>query len=373
MNVTGEVWIGDSSNGTLTMTGGTLGLNESWFEVGRGIAGGPATFNFLGGTVVKPSSNIAAVVVGWCPASSGMPIINMSGNALLDLPGGEFWIGEGSGNAGQMTMSNNATVNIANWFCVGRDFATGTLTINGGTINKSGLNFIVVGSLSGTGTVTQYAGTVNNPAILYLGEATGTGTYYLNGGLLQAAQVVSGTTTNPGAAVGNLYLNGGILQASAASTDFMTVNGTATLNVLIQSAGAKIDTNGFDVTINKILAFDPASTGGGLTKQGSGTLTITQNATYTGNTTASAGILDMLDINTPSATVTVEGGAELTARSVKCNTVTLGAGSTLIIKALPGGPTAALSISPVPEPGTLVLLAMAGLAMIFAKWRKKRP
>ena len=194
------------------MSGGTVGLNESWFEVGRGVSGGPATFNFSGGSVVKPSSNIAGVVVGWCPASSGTHAINMSGNALFDLPGGEFWIGDGSGNAGQLTMSDTATINISSWFCVGRDSATGSLTMNGGVINKLGINNIILGSLNGTGTVTQNAGTVNNPAILYLGEGTGSGTYYLNGGLLQAAQVASGTTGNPGAAVGNLYLNGGILQ-----------------------------------------------------------------------------------------------------------------------------------------------------------------
>ena len=146
----------------------------------------------------------------------------------------------------------------------------------------------------------------------------------------------------------------------------MTVNGTATLNVLIQSGGAKIDTNGFDVTINKILAFDPASTGGGLTKQGSGTLNITVNATYTGNTTVNAGVLDMLDLNTHSATVTVTGvGTELNVNSLHANTITLGPGATLSIAAIPGGPSASFrSITPVPEPATWILLALAVMGLV---------
>ena len=159
---------------------------------------------------------------------------------------------------------------------------------------------------------------------------------------------------------------------TAASTDFMTTLGTgAALTVMVQHNGAKIDTNTFDVTINQILAPDTGSTGGGLTKLGSGTLTIAQNATYTGDTTVSAGILDMLNINTPTANVTVAAGSELTASSIVANTVTLGVGSRIVIKPLPGGPLAPGSITAVPEPNVLVLLAIAAMTTLMAVWRKK--
>ena len=102
-------------------------------------------------------------------------------------------------------------------------------------------------------------------------------------------------------------------------------------------------------------------------------MTVTQNSTYTGNTTVNAGVLNMLDLNTPSATVTVTGaGSELNVKSLTANTITLGAGATLTIAAIPGGPSAGgMSISPVPEPATWAMLMLAAMGLGIY-WRRSR-
>jgi autotransporter-associated beta strand protein len=65
--------------------------------------------------------------------------------------------------------------------------------------------------------------------------------------------------------------------------------------------GLTVDTNGFDVTIPKLLATDVTSLGGGLTKTGSGILTLTSANTYTGDTNIKQGDL-RINVNHSSAT-----------------------------------------------------------------------
>lgn len=63
------------------------------------------------------------------------------------------------------------------------------------------------------------------------------------------------------------------------------------------NSGANIDTNGFNVTVAQPLLHSTiggdAATDGGLTKLGTGTLTLTGASTYTGATTVSAGTLNV--------------------------------------------------------------------------------
>ncbi len=76
-----------------------------------------------------------------------------------------------------------------------------------------------------------------------------------------------------------------LIEASGDSATFMT----GLNNAYVQAGNAYIDDGGFAITIGQALLTDPVSTGGGLTKSGTGTLTLTGASTYTGNTTISAG------------------------------------------------------------------------------------
>jgi hypothetical protein len=70
--------------------------------------------------------------------------------------------------------------------------------------------------------------------------------------------------------------------------------------------------------------------------------------------------------------IEVINGGELLANSISVDTLTVGAGSIVTINALPDGPTAGGGgLQAVPEPSTLVLLALAGLALVGGCLRRK--
>jgi autotransporter-associated beta strand protein len=89
-----------------------------------------------------------------------------------------------------------------------------------------------------------------------------------------------------------LNLNGGTLKPTAASGNFINLRFSGnTTPVNVKAGGAIFDTNGFNITVAALLVAAADSPGGGLTKTGNGTLTLSANNTYTGVTTLSAGTL----------------------------------------------------------------------------------
>jgi autotransporter-associated beta strand protein len=96
-------------------------------------------------------------------------------------------------------------------------------------------------------------------------------------------------------------------------------------------------------------------------KIGGGTLTLTVQPTYTGDTTVNEGSLTVVGaIDTPASDVFVATGATLNAASIVADTLTIG-----------GAPHATANAAAVPEPGTFVLLALAGMAALLAALRRK--
>jgi autotransporter-associated beta strand protein len=93
-----------------------------------------------------------------------------------------------------------------------------------------------------------------------------------------------------------------------------------------------------------------------LMKTTAGTVTLTGPLTYTGDTIVNAGTLNVTNL-TASPHVYVATGATLNATSIVADTLTI------------GGPQLA-SAAAVPEPSTLLLLALAGLGALPA-WRRK--
>jgi len=208
---------------------------------------------------------------------------------------------------------------VNNWLVVGRNSATanGTLILNSGTITKTGGGNVVVGSLGATGLLVVNGGQLFNNANLWLGEnGTANGTLMLNGGLLQATQIrIQGATP----ASSTAYFNGGILQASGASADFIA----APTVPVIQAGGLVLDNNGFDLTIASVLVEDTVtpSTGGGLTKLGAGTLTLSGVNTYPGPTIVSNGTLrvdgNLVGVVTVKSGAALRGGGTIGAISIE--------------------------------------------------------
>lgn len=212
-------------------------------------------------------------------------------------------IGSGTSGTMQITGGTFSTLGAVGQDIIGNgNSSTGILTINGGNFigTNAGTN---LGIGTGTGRVSTLnvqsgsatmAGLTMNSTLATI-NLSGTGTLSVN-----SISKVSGATAN-------INFDGGILQARASTTTFLT--GLNTASVL--SGGAKIDTNTFNITIGQSLLTHGTSTGGGLTKIGSGTLTLSGTNTYTGATTLSAGTLSIAasnNIGAAASNLVFDGG-----------------------------------------------------------------
>ena len=318
-NVKANTWMiigetvngGGGSTGVVNQTGGTVtnaatdAGGRLWLGSQEGAAGGGAssgTYNLMGGTLNARGVAIGRHYTGTIAQSGGVANItqggedttigtfagstgayNLSAGTLNNA--GNFQVGS-AGN-GTMTVSGG-TMNSAGWLSVGRfGGGIGTMAVSGGTVNHNDNTTSMIVGEEGTGTLTV-SGTgsvnVNSTLGLRIGHtAAGNGTINLNGGTLAANFIQK---SNAGS-LAKLNFDGGTLKALANSGDFLTGFGAA--NVEVKAGGANFDSNGFSATIAQDL-----NGAGGLTKLGSGTLTLSSAASgYAGATSVRNGTLSI--------------------------------------------------------------------------------
>ena len=168
---------------------------------------------------------------------------------------------------------------------------------------------------TGMGTLNQNGGVINASQGINIARILGSyGTNNLNGGTLVTFNVGSSTGTN---AIFNF--NGGVLQA-AFNPPNPWMFGLSQANIL--AGGAIIDVTTNNVTISQALL--AGSVNGGLTKRGSGTLTLTGTNTFTGPITNTAGTLFL---NSPS---TYAGSARVNAGTLQMTTASTILGDTTV-------------------------------------------
>lgn len=194
---------------------------------------------------------------------------------------GYWYLGSGSSGTFSGTAAN-LTVGAGGTYRLGG--GGGTLTISGGSV-LIGTSDVLVGSssLNGNGAV------IVNAAQTYSGKTTVTGAATLSIGLDTSLGTAPGSLTP-----GKLVLDNGTLQAR---TSF-TLEGKRGIAVgpTSGSGTGTLDTNGNSVTYSGIVANNGGGTGG-LTKTGSGTLTLTGDNTYSGTTGLSGGVLNFTKLD----------------------------------------------------------------------------
>ncbi len=185
-------------------------------------------------------------------------------NGTLRITGGKFSTVGSTAN----DIIGNTTPNSANLIIDGGEYETGRqldFGLGSGTTGTLTIN-------SGTATVTE------------IGTNNTTATFNLNGGTLAMNRLVyAGFGTN------RFNLNGGTLKARISTTAFIPTPGSGSTTLSVLTGGAVIDTNTFDITIARPLLEDATAFGGGLTKNGTGLLTLGAVSTTSGPAVVNAG------------------------------------------------------------------------------------
>ncbi len=314
MNVSGgstlsveHLFIGEGNNNGVNnvavlnvMGAGTTFVTEDSAGLGEGGTGfsnvGTGVMNISGGaTFLSNNSDFRiAETIGT------VGTVNLTGASTLNISNGTLYVGSGNNSIGTFNQTGG-TVNTGGYLVAGASpGSVGTYTMTGGVVNTT-FQLTGFGGNNGNalGIYNQAAGTINVSVETFLGYDTGSaGIYYLGNGSAGSATLSTyGLTTGNG--TGTVYFNGGILQSAPGNGGGLVFNGGTALTAVVMAGGLIVDSNGTDVSVDVPLQASTTSTGGGLTKIGAGSITLSQTNTYTGPTVVAAGTL-FVDGSTPS-------------------------------------------------------------------------
>ncbi len=185
---------------------------------------------------------------------------------------------------GTLELTNSGTVTLAA-LAANR----GTIQVDSGTaLNVTGIN---VGSGNSVGSgLTLNGGNVTSSGAASFGTATSgtaSGTLQINSGSTLTVPSLNKGGSAGASVVFNANFNGGTLKANGNSATFFS----GANNAKVQVGGVVFDDGGNTITMSQNLIEDSGSTGGGLTKQGTGSLTLSGANSYTGPTVINTGRL----------------------------------------------------------------------------------
>ncbi|MFP6560442.1 autotransporter outer membrane beta-barrel domain-containing protein [Paraburkholderia sp. B3] len=277
-----EVGFLSLNSGALTVTGSGSSLTTDYLAVGRG---GDASIALTDGARLTTSTASIGEGPGFTVASNIAVLVDGAGTVWN---AGNFSAG-GATNSVGVTVSNGATIQAVNAGIGVNGAASMLVTGAGSSFADSGVLYIgqtTFGGTPGQGTLTiSNGGLVAASEGVLVGADSGTnGTLTVDtNGVLETAALL------PGVGDATATFDNGTLRATADSMpDSALIYGFAPDNFIIGAGGMILDSNGFNVTASTVM-----SGVGGLTKQGAGTLTLTDDNTYTGGTTIAAGTLQL--------------------------------------------------------------------------------
>ena len=320
--------VGDNVSAQFTMSGGSLTASPttSLFVGSFSTSGVTGTMNVTGGTFTM-GNNLAIYVGG------GGYNGNVSGNGVLNISNGTFSTGTTTGtfrmgaNAtgqtgnGEINLSGTGILETARSITKGTR-GTATVNFDGGTYKlraaqatmfgtgvvtnvKAGGAVIDTNAFDGTiGTVLAAGSPSGGFTKLGAGVLTLNGNNSYTGGTTVTAGVIALGNAGALGTTGTITMNGGTLRFSAANTtDY------SSRILLADGKTAGFDTNSQNVTFATAFQVGTLETAA-LNKTGAGTLTLSDNNTYTGGTTVTAGVLALGNSGAlgTTGTITMNGG-----------------------------------------------------------------
>ncbi|HEY1684397.1 MAG TPA: autotransporter-associated beta strand repeat-containing protein [Tepidisphaeraceae bacterium] len=272
----------DDNSGTLTLpdsvyiaNGTTAGYTSTWI---MNNASGFTTFNLILGasgqggifSTYDPGDTSAPAWTGTVTISNALSLGSSASNSFAQ-------------SAGSIS-SDTTTINNGTFTVTGGTFSSSGLTLNTGNISVSGGNF-------GTSALT-----VNGGNISVTGGMVNAGTLTARGG---SVAVTGGTFTGYVNLNTSLYASGGTFETATnyAGGEFINDSLGSGGMVNVGAGGFIVDTHGTNAFIAVPVNHDPGTNGtsgtdGGLTKNGSGTLTLSDAANFHGPITINAGTLE---------------------------------------------------------------------------------
>jgi len=395
----GSVINGGNADAMLTISGGSSTvfsgvISDGLSKTALTISGGTQTLSGLntysGGTVVNGGALLIGVA-GALPSSTDLTI----NGGTLDTQGFAQTINS-------LTMSSSGTLNLhvgSILRSTGLAAFDGTLNVNLTGLHGGKNTLMTYGSYSGSLSYTPppgYSLSFAIPGELDLIGGSSVWAAAVSESWTGSSNWTGGEPNSPGAGavinpptssdltitldgpktVGTLeFGNAGSpthgYSLSGASTDTLTLNNNGTTSITVTDGKHAIDVpvvleNDLVVSGSGTLTFSSSITENGgvhsLTMSGTGgTLILSGTGLYTGGTIVNAGTLAVT-----SSTALPDN-----------QSLTVGAGGTLIFDPSYSGssiiatPVSPLVVSPVPEPGTLALLA-AGAVAGFVAWRRRK-
>jgi T5SS/PEP-CTERM-associated repeat protein/autotransporter-associated beta strand protein len=408
----GFIGYNPGSSGTTTVRG----ANTNWTNYGLRVGhNGSGTLNIEAGGQVSNTSGYLGYYAGssgtvtvtgdgskW--TNSNALYIGNEGNGTLNIEAGgqvsntDGSLGHNSGSSGTVTVAGVDSKWTCSGFFVGFR-GTGTLTIEQGglvvsnschiglssgssgkaSINGAGSKWTNSGELrigvTGSGTLNIGDGIVSNCVVsaktVMLAELnSATAICTLNGGMLQSSSITKGTGT------ATFNWSDGTIQNYNTSTN-LTISGSNAFSLLLAATG----THAFNIDAGRTgmvsAILSDATSGGTLEKQGGGLLILKAANTYSGTTTIEEGQLKLVaggDIAFSSEIINragfiIDGGNHAVQKITGSGTTQVLTGSLTASSIVQDTLTIGGPANAVPEPATIVLLAVATLAMFV--WRRK--
>ena len=280
---------------------------------------------FIGGTAPLFALPVSAYIdneaveanIGWIGFNTDEPgrlyIWNNSSLSMTNPSGGGMIVGLFA--PGEVFLAGNSSLTLANGITVGHSDYGEVRVEDPGTILRARLASVAVyeqGILA-----VDSGGRIEISGSIELGNSNSSDARIeINGtegsrGTLSASRFLFDDGTK------RVVFNGGVFEANASWAEVFV--GADPGDVVFESGGARIDTDGFNIGTARNL-----SGTGGLTKLGEGTLTLSGANTYEGGTVVSAGTLALngtTGSQTGTGDVLIEDGARLTGNGTIAGSV----------------------------------------------------